>query len=76
MCHTSMHVSATPLPVCTRTTDERHACHMLSLLCPPPRLPLQSIFCMLAVATCLRAFALHEYARQLTELAVRHEKGN
>lgn len=30
----------------------------------------QSIFCMLAVATCLRAFALHEYARQLTELAV------
>lgn len=25
---------------------------------------------MLAVATCLRAFALHEYARQLTELAV------
>ncbi|PRW45336.1 E3 ubiquitin- ligase SDIR1 isoform X1 [Chlorella sorokiniana] len=29
-----------------------------------------SIFCMLAVATCLRAFALHEYARQLTELAM------
>ncbi len=25
---------------------------------------------VLAVATCLRAYALHEYARQLTELAV------
>lgn len=43
--------------------------------CPhrPPRptlVPLQTLLSVLAVATCLRAYALHEYARQLTELAV------
>lgn len=45
---------------------------LLTLPCPchPTDFNPQSIFCMLAVATCLRAFALHEYARQLTELAV------
>ena len=39
---------------------------------PPssPALCLQSLVFLLAVATCLRAFALHDYQRQLAVLAV------
>lgn len=62
--------SATPLACYRRAGRVLRAAPPCCPVCLPACPRLQSILTMAAVATCLRAFALHQYTQRLSELAV------